>query len=54
MELLWGISKMLDVYNIEDFTMVFDCACDIELHIADGFEFYHIKTHKDNKTYTCK
>lgn len=54
MELLWGISKMLDVYNIEDFTMVFDCACDIELHIADGFEFYQIKTHKDNKTYTCK
>lgn len=25
MELLWGISKMLDVYDTSDFTMVFDC-----------------------------
>lgn len=26
MELLRGISKMLDVYDTSDFTMVFDCA----------------------------
>lgn len=54
MELLWGISKMLDVYDASNFTMVFDYACDIELHLADGFEFYQIKTHSGNKSYTWK
>ncbi len=54
MELLWGISKMLDLYDNEDFTMVFDYACDIEVHIANGFEFYQIKTHSGNKSYTWK
>lgn len=53
-ELLWGISKMLDVYEKGDFTMVFDCACDIELHVTDGFEFYQIKTHSGSRSYTCK
>lgn len=53
MELLWGISKMLDVYDTSDFTMVFDYACDIELHLADGFEFCQIKKHSGNKSYTC-
>lgn len=54
MELLWGISKMLDLYDDKDFTMVFDYACDIEVHVKDGFEFYQIKTHSGNKSYTWK
>lgn len=54
MELLWGISKMLDAYDAGDFIMVFDYVCDIELHLADGFEFYQIKTHSGNKSYTWK
>jgi hypothetical protein len=53
-ELLWGIGKMLDSYEIGDFTMVFDYACDIELHIANGFEFYQIKTHSGKNAYTCR
>lgn len=54
-ELLWGISKMLDLYDsAEDFTMVFDYACDIEVHYSDGFEFYQIKSHKGVVNYTCK
>lgn len=54
MELLWGISKMIDIYDSGDFTMVFDYACDIEIHFEDGFEFYQIKTHTGNHTYTWK
>lgn len=54
MELLWGISKMIDIYDSGDFTMVFDYACDIEIHYEDGFEFYQIKTHTGNHTYTWK
>lgn len=50
-ELLWGISKMLDIYDSEDFTVVFDYVCDIEVHLKDGFEFYQIKSHKGDKTY---
>lgn len=53
LELLWGICKMLDTYDSGDFTMVFDYACDIELHVKDGFEFYQIKTHSGRKPYTC-
>jgi len=53
-ELLWGISKMLDSYNISDFTMVFDYVCDIELHINNNFEFYQLKSHKGTKTYTVE
>ena len=32
-ELLWGVSKILDLMEEDqDFTMVFDYACDIEVH----------------------
>lgn len=54
LELLWGISKMLDLYDSPDFTVVFDYVCDIEVHLVDGFEFYQIKTHKGDKTYSNK
>ncbi len=54
-ELLWGVSKMLDLMEGEqDFTMVFDYACDIEIHYKDGFEFFQIKTHGRCKSYTTK
>lgn len=54
LELLWGISKMLDLYDSTDFTMVFDYVCDIEVHTDNGFEFYQLKTHKGDKTYSEK
>ncbi len=54
-ELLWGVSKMLDLMEEDrDFTMVFDYACDIEVHYENGFEFFQIKTHSRSKSYTTK
>lgn len=47
LELLWSVSKMLDLMEKpSDFTVVFDYACDIEVHYENAFEFYQIKTHK--------
>lgn len=54
-ELLWGVSKILDLMEEgQDFTMVFDYACDIEVHYENGFEFFQIKTHGRSKSYTTK
>ena len=54
-ELLWGLSKILDLMEEDqDFTMVFDYACDIEVHYENGFEFFQIKTHDRCKSYTTK
>ena len=54
-ELLWGVSKILDLMEEDqDFTMVFDYACDIEVHYENGFEFFQIKTHDRCKSYTTK
>ncbi len=54
-ELLWGVSKILDLMEEDrDFTMVFDYACDIEIHYENGFEFFQIKTHGRSKSYTTK
>ena len=48
-ELLWGVCMMLDLIEIDkDFTVVFDYACDVEVHYKDGLEFYQIKTHGSN------
>jgi hypothetical protein len=53
LELLWGVGKMLDLMEDDrEFTMVFDYACDIEVHYKDGFEFFQIKTHGTSKNYT--
>ena len=45
-ELLWGIEKLLECLDkgIEDFSIVFDYQCDIELHLDSGYEFYQVKT----------
>ena len=54
-ELLWGVSKILDLMEEDrDFTMVFDYACDIEVHYKNGFEFFQIKTHGRSRSYTTK
>lgn len=46
-EMLWGISKMFDIYDeYEDFTVVFDNVCDIEFHLDNGQEYYQIKSNK--------
>lgn len=55
LELLWGVSRMLELMESgDDFTIVFDFVCDIEVHLNAGFEFYQIKTHKNSRTYTPK
>ena len=53
-EVLWGIHKILDIYNREDnFYMVFDYACDIEVHFEnERYEFYQIKTSNSGEAYT--
>ncbi len=44
-ELLWGISKLIDAYKqYDDYTVVFDFKCDIELHYENGLDFYQVKT----------
>lgn len=50
-ELCWGISKMFDLFDKEDFCVVFDYKCDIEIHSNDSIEFYQIKTHKIQSPY---
>lgn len=55
LELLWGVSKMIDLLETDaDFTMVFDYACDIEVHLETGFDFFQIKTHgRNSSAYTA-
>ena len=45
-ELLWGIDRLLNCLDrgIENFAVVFDYCCDIELHLDDSYEFYQVKT----------
>lgn len=44
-ELLWGISKLIDAHKkYDDYTVVFDFKCDIELHYENGLDFYQVKT----------
>lgn len=44
-ELLWGISKLIDAHRkYDDYTVVFDFKCDIELHYEKGLDFYQVKT----------
>ncbi len=51
-EMLWGLKKMLDLYSQEqDFTMIFDYSCDIEVHREDSLEFYQVKTQNNNDAY---
>lgn len=53
-EILWGMHKMMDIYtNDEDFSIIFDYVCDIEVHWENGkYEFYQIKTANAGEAYT--
>lgn len=51
LELLWGASKMFDLFEKDDFCVVFDYKCDVEIHFTDSFEFYQLKTHKVQEPY---
>lgn len=53
-EMLWGLSKIYDIYeNNNDFFVVFDYVCDIEVHTEKALELYQIKTNKSLSPYTC-
>lgn len=52
-EILWGLKRMLELYKEnDDFTVVFDYVCDIEVHKEDGMEFYQVKTQNNDGAYT--
>lgn len=53
-EILWGMHKLLEIYtNEEDFNIVFDYVCDIEVHWENGkYEFYQVKTSNSGEAYT--
>ena len=54
-EVLWGLSKVFDVYNKhEKFAVVFDYVCDVELHYDNSLEFYQMKTDKNTSAFTLK
>jgi len=58
-EVLWGVEKLLDCLDkgVNDFSVIFDYRCDIELHLNDGYEFYQVKTGTAKKfgiTWVCK
>lgn len=44
MELLWGVSKIIDAHKESgDYSVIFDFKCDIELHKEQEMFFYQIK-----------
>ena len=51
LEMLWGASRMFDIFDKDEFCVVFDYKCDIEIHFSDSFEFYQLKTHKVQRPY---
>ena len=51
-EILYGIELLIDNYHVlNDFTVVFDYVCDIELHCNDdeSLKFYQVKTTNTGK-----
>ncbi len=52
LEMLWGASKMFDLFDKGDFCVVFDYKCDVEVHLENSLEFYQIKTHKVQAPYS--
>lgn len=51
-EILWGVSKMFDLFEKPEFCVIFDYKCDIEIHLSDSIEFYQVKSQKAQKPYT--
>lgn len=51
-ELIFGMLKIFDNYEKhEDFSIIFDYVCDIEVHLENELEFYQIKTTNDYKPF---
>lgn len=54
-ELLWGLSKIFDVYDkYDDFCVIFDYVCDVELHYGSGIHFYQVKSKAQSTNTTLK
>ena len=51
LEMLWGASKMFDLFDKDEFCIVFDYKCDIEIHFSESLEFYQLKTHRVQRPY---
>ena len=51
-EILWGVNKMFDLFDKQEFCVIFDYKCDIEIHLNDSIEFYQIKSQKAQKPYS--
>lgn len=52
-EILWGMEKIFDLYKSgNNFSVVFDYVCDVEIHLDGLYEFYQIKTTKNNTNFT--
>lgn len=51
-EILWGVSKMFDLFDKPEFCVIFDYKCDIEIHLSDSIEFFQIKSQKAQKPYS--
>lgn len=58
LELLWGINTMIDAHKeLENYAIIFDFKCDIELHKKNEIQFFQIKTRKlgnYNENNLCK
>lgn len=49
-EVLFGIDQLIENYNkFDDYIIVFDYVCDIELHYENKFKFFQIKTSNTGK-----
>lgn len=54
-EIFYGLELIFEKYRTkQEFCVIFDYVCDIEVHMKDEFEFYQIKTNKNHKPYTIK
>lgn len=50
-EVLYGIEQLIDNYNkIDNYYVVFDYVCDIELHYDNKLKFYQVKTSDTGKS----
>ncbi len=51
-EMLWGLKKIYELHKSKgNYVVVFDYACDVEVHINESYEFYQLKTQADNEGY---
>lgn len=53
-EIFWGIKKIYDLYesNTDDFFVILDYACDIEVGNNNSFSFFQLKTKDDGSNFT--